>query len=124
MKLGLPIISLQSIFGFVFTPFAWLLGIPSSEVYKAAELLGTKVSVNEMVAYSNMVTMGLSERTVAILTYALCGFANFSCIGIQIGGIGALAPEKRHWLSELGFRAVLGANLANLLSAMIAGLLL
>ncbi len=120
----LPVITLQSIFGVVFTPFAWLLGISSSEVYKAAELLGTKVSVNEMVAYSNMVTMGLSERTVAILTYALCGFANFSCIGIQIGGIGALAPEKRHWLSELGFKAVLGANLANLLSAMVAGLLI
>lgn len=124
LKFGFPIITLQSIFGFIFTPFAWLLGVSSSELSQTAQLLGTKVSVNEMVAYSNMVTMGLSERTVAIVTYALCGFANFSCIGIQIGGIGALFPEKRSWLSELGFRAVLGANLANLLSAMVAGLLL
>ena len=68
--------------------------------------------------------MGTSERFMAILTYALCGFANFSCIGIQIGGIGSLVPEKRLWLSQLGLLAVLGASLSNVLSAMIAGLLL
>ena len=71
-----------------------------------------------------MLKMGLSARTSSIITYALCGFSNFSCIGIQIGGIGALVPEKRKWLSELGMRAVFGGALANLLSAMVASLLL
>ena len=117
-------ITLQSIFGIVFAPFGWLLGLQGAEATAAGELIGTKVAVNEMVAYTMMVGMGLSARAVALLTYALCGFSNFSCIGIQIGGIGALAPSKRAVLSELGFRAVLGGTLANLLSAMVAGLLL
>lgn len=120
----LPIIDLQSIFGFVCLPFAWLLGFNGEVAWSVAELLGTKVAINELVAYGKMVAMHLDERTSAITTYALCGFSNFSCIGIQIGGIGALVPEKRVWLSELGVRAVFGAALANLLSAMVAGLLL
>jgi Nucleoside permease len=120
----IPLLSLNMIFAYLFAPFAYLLGFTGSDALVAGELLGTKLVVNEMVAYGQMSTMMLSERTVAILTYALCGFANFSSIGIQLGGIGALAPEKRASLSKLGLLAVLGGTLSNLLSAMIAGLLL
>jgi concentrative nucleoside transporter, CNT family len=120
----MPTASLNMIFGYLCAPFAYLLGLTGNDALIAGQLLGTKIAVNEMVAYSEMVTMMLSERTIAILTYALCGFANFSSIGIQLGGIGALVPERRSWLSELGLLAVLGGTLANLLSAMIAGLLL
>ena len=116
--------TLQALFGIVFEPFGWLLGLTGSEAHAAGELIGIKVAVNEMVAFTTMMGMALSARAVMLMTYALCGFSNFSCIGIQIGGIGALAPEKRAVLSELGFRAVLGGALANLLSAMVAGLLL
>ncbi len=121
---GMPVLSLNYIFGFIFAPFAYLLGFSGDEAKNAAQLLGTKVTINELIAYSQMVTMQLSERTQAIMTYALCGFANFSCIGIQIGGIGALVPEKRQWLTELGLKTVFAASLANLLSAMVAAILL
>ena len=87
-------------------------------------LLGIKVTINELIAYGHLISHQFSERTTAILTYALCGFSNFSCIGIQIGGIGSLVPEKRQWLTELGLLAVLGGSLSNLLSAMIVGLLI
>lgn len=120
----MPVVDLYDILGYLFAPFAYLLGFSGQEALAAGQLLGTKLSINEFVAYGNMVTMGLSERTIAILTYALCGFANFSSIGIQVGGIGALVPEKRRWLTEFGLYAVLGGTLANLLSAMIVGLLL
>ena len=120
----MPLLSLNMIFAYIFAPFAYLLGFTGHDALAAGQLLGTKVAVNEMVAYGQMSTMMLSERTVAILTYALCGFANFSSIGIQLGGIGPLVPEKRALLSELGLLAVLGGTLSNLLSAMIAGLLL
>jgi len=124
LSIALPIIKLQDIFAAICMPFAWLLGFTGLEAWRVGELLGTKVAVNELVAYGKLMTMGLSERTVAIVTYALCGFSNFSCIGIQIGGIGALVPEKRAWLTEFGLYAVLGGALANLLSAMVASLLL
>jgi CNT family concentrative nucleoside transporter len=117
-------LNLSVIFSYVFAPFGYLLGFTGQEALKAGELLGIKVTVNELIAYAQMVDMHLSERTVAILTYALCGFSNFSCIGIQIGGIGALVPEKRQWLCEFGLLTVLGGSLSNLLSAMIVGLLL
>jgi concentrative nucleoside transporter, CNT family len=122
--LDLPSITLDKIFAWVGMPFGWLLGLTGHQAYDAGQLLGTKVAVNELVAYDKMLKMGLPERTVNILTYALCGFSNFSCIGIQIGGIGALVPDKRAWLSQLGLRAVFGGALANLLSAMVASLLL
>ncbi len=86
--------------------------------------MGTKVAVNELIAYGTMVSAHLPERVVAIMTYALCGFSNFSCIGIQVGGIGALVPEKRAWITEFGLYAVLGGALSNLLTAMIAALLI
>jgi concentrative nucleoside transporter, CNT family len=119
-----PSLTLEKIFGFLFVPFGWLLGLGGQEAFQAGELIGTKLAINEMVAYSKMVTMQLSPRALTLLTYALCGFSNFSCIGIQIGGIGALAPEKRASLSELGLYAVLGGMLSNLLSAMIVGLVI
>ena len=121
---ALPPLSLNYIFGLLFAPFAFFLGFTGSEMMQAAQVLGTKVSVNEFVAFSQMLTMNLSERTVALLTYAVCGFSNFSCIGIQVGGIGALVPECRKWLTELGLRAVLASSLVNLLSACIIGLLI
>ncbi len=117
-------ITLSKVFAFFFSPFGYLMGFDSQEAMQVGELIGVKVAVNEMVAYGEMLSRGLSERTVSIITYALCGFSNFSCIGIQIGGIGALVPEKRKWLTELGLYAVLGGTLSNLLSAMMAGLLL
>lgn len=121
---SIPQLNLNYIFGKIFAPFGYLLGLQGNEVIKAAELLGTKVTINELVAYSKMITMNLSERAVMLLTYALCGFSNFSCIGIQLGGIGSLVPEKRKWLAELGLLTVVASSLANLLSAFIASILL
>jgi len=120
----LPHISLNYIFSYLFAPFGYLLGFSGVEALKAGELLGTKVALNEFIAYGELVEMNLSPRTTSILTYALCGFSNFSCIGIQIGGIGSLVPSKRKWLTQFGLYAVLGGALANLSSAMIASLLL
>ncbi|OGB96786.1 hypothetical protein A3F06_00055 [candidate division TM6 bacterium RIFCSPHIGHO2_12_FULL_36_22] len=120
----MPLLNLKMIFAFIFRPFAYLLGFSGETAIKVAELLGTKVSINEFVAYLEMVPMKLPARAELIITYALCGFANFSCIGIQIGGIGVLVPEKRQWLTELGLKTVLASSLANLSSAMIASLLL
>ena len=117
-------LSIEMIFSYLFSPFGYLLGFTGHEALAAGQLVGTKVAVNEFIAYGQMIKMGLSQRAQDIITYALCGFSNFSCIGIQIGGIGALVPEKRAWLAELGLYAVLGGMLANLLSAMMAGLLL
>jgi concentrative nucleoside transporter, CNT family len=124
IDLQIPALSLNFLFSYIFAPFGYLLGFTGSEALLVGQLLGTKVAVNELVAYGQMVSMDLSDRTVAIVTYALCGFSNFSCIGIQIGGIGALVPEKRQWICEFGLLAVLGGALSNLLCAMIAGLLL
>lgn len=120
--LFLPIMTLDSIFAKLFYPFAYFLGFAGDDAVKVAELLGTKVGINEFVAYIKMVHMQLPTRVAEITTYALCGFSNFSCIGIQVGGIGVLVPEKRKWLTELGITAVIGGALSNLLTAMIAAL--
>jgi len=120
----LPHISLNYLFSYLFAPFGYLLGFSGVEALRAGELLGTKVALNEFIAYGELVEMNLSPRTTSIMTYALCGFSNFSCIGIQIGGIGALVPRKRQWLTKFGLYAVLGGALANLSSAMIASLFL
>jgi len=124
MSCRLPMLSINALFAYLFAPFGYLLGFTGFEALKAGELLGTKVAVNELVAYGELVHSGLSVRSVSILTYALCGFSNFSCIGIQLGGIGALVPNKRAWLARFGLTAVLGGALANLLSAMMASLLI
>lgn len=120
----LPPLTLDLIFSYLFAPFGYLLGFCGQEALRIGQLLGTKVAVNELIAYSTMGSMQLSERAINIMTYALCGFSNFSCIGIQIGGIGALVPEKRGWITQLGLYAVLGGMLSNLLSAMVATILL
>ena len=114
--------SLDILFSKIFSWVALLIGVPMKDSAAAGALLGQKLVINEFVAYANFVKMNLSPRAHTILTYALCGFSNFSCIGIQIGGIGALAPQKRSVLIRLGMTAVLGGTLANLLNAAIAGL--
>ena len=120
-------LSLEAIFGFVFAPIAWALGVAGNEILQVGQLLGTKLFATEFVAFEALGQMTqdkiLSERTVFISTFALCGFANFMSIGIQIGGIGGLAPEQRSTLAELGMKAMIGGTLASCLSASIAGIL-
>jgi len=120
--------SLRTLFGTVLKPLAFLMGVPWKDAGLVGNLLGIKLSLNEFVAYGTLGTYlksgVLSERAVIISTYALCGFANFSSIGIQIGGIAALAPERRADLARLGLRAMLGGALASWLTATIAGMLL
>jgi CNT family concentrative nucleoside transporter len=120
--------SLQTLFGTLLQPLAWLMGVPWSEAARVGNLLGIKLSLNEFVAYGTLggyIADGqLSPRAAAIATYALCGFANFSSIGIQIGGIAAIAPERRSDLAKLGVRAMFGGALASWTTATIAGMLL
>ena len=118
-------LSLQAIFGFLFAPVAWLIGISSSEILEVGQLIGTKLFATEFFAFADLSSLqanGLSERSVYLATFALCGFANFMSIGIQIGGIGALAPARRTELASLGIKALIGGTMASLLSASIAGL--
>lgn len=125
--LGLAGLSLEQIFGWVFAPLAWAMGVPWSEATTFGNLLGTKIAVNEFLAYIELQraveTAALSPRSVIIGTYALCGFANFSSIAIQIGGIGGIAPERRSDVARLGLRAMFGGALASWLTATIAGIL-
>ena len=124
--LGLVGLSMQEIFGWVFAPIAWSLGVPWRDAATIGNLLGTRMVLNEFVAYSQLgpLKATLDPKSFTIATFALCGFANFSSIGIQIGGIGALAPERRHDLARLGLRAMLAGTFANFLTATIAGMLL
>jgi CNT family concentrative nucleoside transporter len=124
--LGLVGLSLQQIFGWVFAPVAWSMGVPWRDAPTIGNLLGTRMALNEFVAYSQLGSLkaSLDPKSFTIATFALCGFANFSSIGIQIGGIGALAPTRRHDLARLGFRAMLAGTLANFVTATIAGFLL
>jgi concentrative nucleoside transporter, CNT family len=119
-------LSLQEIFGWVFAPVAWAMGVPWRDAPVIGYLLGTRMALNEFVAYSQLGPLkeSLDPRSFTIATFALCGFANFSSIGIQIGGIGALAPNRRHDLARLGFRAMIAGTLANFITATIAGFLL
>ena len=117
-------ISLQRIFGYLFWPLAWIMGIETKDCLVAGDLLGKKMVINEFVAYLDMIGGGfepLSERSKVILTYALCGFSNFGAIGIQLGGIGPLAPERKSDLAQLGLRAMFGGMLACCMTACIAG---
>src|ERR1700746_3233340 len=117
--------SLQTIFGWIFAPVAWLIGIPWRDAPAIGNLLGTRMAINEFVAFSQLGPMkgALDPRSFTIATFALCGFANFSSIGIQIGGIGALAPGRRHDLAKFGIRAMLAGTMANWMSASIVGIL-
>jgi len=124
--LGLVHLSLQQIFGWVFAPVAWSMGVPWRDAPTIGNLLGTRMALNEFVAYSQLGPLkgSLDPKSFTIATFALCGFANFSSIGIQIGGIGALAPNRRHDLARLGLRAMFAGTLANFMTATIAGFLL
>jgi len=118
--------SLGQILGFVFAPVAWLIGVPWHDCGAIGNLLGTRMALNEVIAY---IALGaqravLSPRSFTIATFALCGFANLGSIGMQIGGIGALVPERRNDLAKLGVRAMLAGTMANLISASIAGMFL
>src|SRR3984893_5482668 len=118
--------SLERILGFLFAPVAWVIGIPWHDCTTIGYLLGTRMVLNEVVAFSLLGPQraALDPRSFTIATFALCGFANLSSIGIQIGGIGALAPERRADLARLGFRAMIAGTMANLMSASIAGMLI
>jgi concentrative nucleoside transporter, CNT family len=124
--LGYVGLSLQQIFGWVFAPVAWAMGVPWRDAPVIGNLLGTRMALNEFLAFSQLGPLkpSLDPRSFTIATFALCGFANFSSIGIQIGGIGALAPNRRHDLARLGFRAMIAGTLANFVTATIAGFLL
>jgi concentrative nucleoside transporter, CNT family len=123
-------ISLELIFGWVFSPLAWLMGVPSADVLKVGQLLGQKTVLNEFVAYSHLAEMltldphWLSERGRLITAYALCGFANFGSIGIQIGGYSGLVPERRADISRLALKAMFGGLLTTCLVACVAGVML
>lgn len=120
-------LSLNTILGSVFSIFAWTMGVPWHESSQAGALMGTKLVANEFVAYLQLkdiiASNSLSPKTIAIVSFALCGFANFSSVGIQIGGISALEPSRRSDLTKLGFRALIAGTLASYLSATLAGLL-
>ncbi len=120
-------LSLEFILGYLFAPIMWLIGVAAEDITLTGQLVGQKLIASEFVGYeslSRMKTEGVFayQRSIVMATYMLCGFANFASIGIQIGGIGSLAPSKRAWLSEFGFRALLGGTLASLLSATIVGM--
>lgn len=121
--------ALEALLGWLLAPLAWLMGVPWDEAHRVGALLGVKTMVNEFIAYQQLseIVKGdepLSERSTVIATYALCGFANFSSIAIQIGGIGAIAPERKQDLARLGVRAMIAGTLACFQTAIIAGLLL
>jgi len=117
---------LQTVLGWIFRPIAWVMGVPWHDSGTVGALLGTRMVLNEFVAYSQLGPLrgALDPVSFTIATFALCGFANLSSVGIQIGGIGALAPDRKHDLARLGFRAMLAGTLANFLSATLAGMLL
>lgn len=122
------VLSLEYIFGIVFAPIAWLIGVPSVDILAVGQLLGEKTIINEFVAYGSLGELKANNvfqhsKSIIIATYALCGFANFSSIGIQIGGIGAIAPGQRTTLSALGFRSLVGGTVACFLTATIAGMI-
>ena len=124
---GFPELSLNWILGKLFSPLAFVMGVPTGDLSAAGSLLGQKVMINEFVAYSDLSALSasgvLQEKTILIMTYALCGFANISSVAIQIGGIGAMAPNKKGTIAKLGFKALLGGALATCLTATIAGIL-
>ena len=120
--------SMEEIFGIIFRPLAWTMGIPWNEAQLVGMLMGKKIVLTELIAYGdlqNLIRDGLiSERSAIISTYALCGFSNFASIGIQLGGIGAMAPDRKKDLAKLVTRAMFGGAIASWLTATIAGLLL
>jgi CNT family concentrative nucleoside transporter len=124
-----PVITMEMVLGWVFWPVAFVMGVPFEDCTTIATLLGEKLVLNEFVAYAHLSDMlrtgtDLSYRSVVIATYALCGFANFSSIAIQIGGIGGIAPGRRSDVASLGLRAMIGGTLAACMTATVAGSIL
>jgi CNT family concentrative nucleoside transporter len=122
-------LSFQFLVGYAFAPIAWLMGVPSNDIYLVGQLLGEKTILNEFYAYKTLGEMKASalfthEKSIIMATYILCGFSNFASIGIQIGGIGTLIPNRKGLLSKLGMRALLGGTLACLFTAVMVGMLL
>ena len=121
-------VTLQNVFGWVNAPFAWLMGVPAQDCLSIGQILGERIVLNEFVGYLDLTghaaQLNLTPRSFTIATYALCGFANFSSIAIQVGGIGSLAPERRSEMAKVGFRAMLGGLLAAYMTASLAGFLL
>ena len=119
-------LTLEGILGYVFAPIAFAIGVPWSEALQAGGYIGQKVILNEFVAYSffGPEIESLSPKTVIVISFALCGFANISSIGILLGGLGGIAPNRRSEIAKLGFRAILAGMLASLLSAAVAGMLM
>jgi len=121
-------VSLQTFFGWINAPFAWLMGVPARDCMAVGQILGERVVLNEFVGYLDLTThakdLALDPRSFTIATYALCGFANFASIAIQVGGIGSLAPERRSEMAKLGLRAMFGGLLAAYMTASLAGFLL
>lgn len=119
-------LKLEFILGMLFSPLAWIIGIPQEDILKIGQLLGEKTVINEFIAYASLgeMTSQLSEKSVIIATYALCGFANFMSIGIQIGGISAIAPGQKKLLTQLGLKAMIAGTIACLMTGTIAGMLL
>jgi len=126
--LSLVGLSLQEILGFCFRPLAWTMGVPWGESGIVGTLMGEKIILTELIAYADLgdlrATSALSDRSAIIASYALCGFANFASIGIQMGGIGGIAPNRRKDLAKLGMKAMIGGALASWLTATIAGILI
>ncbi|TRN24892.1 NupC/NupG family nucleoside CNT transporter [Vibrio furnissii] len=122
--LGFSGITLQALFGYLFSPLAWVIGVPSSDVLLAGSYIGQKIVMNEFVAFIDFVDHHalLTEHSQVIVTFALCGFANIGSIAIQLGSIGVIAPERRSEVANLGIKAVLAGTLANLMSACLAGI--
>ena len=119
-----PELSLDLLLGYAFAPIAFIIGVPWEECIRVGLLIGKKTAINEFVAYVDLIEMKdqLSERSTVIATYALCGFANFSSIAIQVGGIGTIAPSRRKDLAKLGMKSLIAGTLACLMTACIAGL--
>jgi CNT family concentrative nucleoside transporter len=124
---GIEGLTLEGMLGAILSPLAWVMGVPWTDARIVGELLGLKTVLNEFVAYLQLSSVlgegGLQPRSVIIATYALSGFANFSSIAIQIGGIGGIAPERRSDLSRLGLRAMVGGSIAAFMTATVAGML-
>jgi CNT family concentrative nucleoside transporter len=119
-------VSLQFIFAWAFRPVMWLIGVPANEVATAASLMATKTVLNEFIAYVSMAHLppdALSEHSRLILTYAMCGFANFGSAGIMIGGMSAMCPERKHDIVGLGLRSILSGTIATCMSGAVVGML-
>jgi len=125
-SLGEQPVTLQRLLGYMMAPIVWLMGIPWSEAHVAGSLMGTKTILNEFLAYLDLAALPagtLSERSILIMTYAMCGFANFGSLGIMIGGLGSMVPERKELIVSLGMRSILAGTLATCMTGAVVGIL-